>query len=80
LQTDEPEAFLSAVEFEKKIQAAKTKEGGFESVPFLNNRRRPLDTIDFRSDVERGQGLLFNEEDSHPLDSWQDECDGMCGV
>jgi len=80
LQTDEPEAFLSAVEFEKKIQAAKAKEGGFESVPFLNNRRRPLDTIDFRSDVERGQGLLFDDGDSHPLDSWQDECDGMCGV
>jgi hypothetical protein len=28
-----------------------------------------LDQIDFRSDVERGQMTL-----------WDDECEGMCGV
>ncbi len=31
---------------------------------------KPLDSIDFRSDVEHGQSLL----------QWQDECEGMCGV
>jgi hypothetical protein len=39
------------------------------SIPFLHRSCKPLDQIDFRSDVERGQGLL-----------WDDECEGMCGV
>jgi hypothetical protein len=80
LQLEEPDAFLRAIEFEKQLQAAKTASDNFDSTPFLHRSCRPLDTIDFRSDVERGQGLLFDDGDSHPLDSWQDECDGMCGV
>lgn len=56
-------------EFERAVQAAKsaTKEN-FNSIPCLHRSCKPLDTIDFRSDVEHGQGLL-----------WQDECTGMCG-
>jgi hypothetical protein len=70
LQTEEPEEFQKAVKFERGLQAAKANNDEFKSVPFLHNSRKPLDEIDFRSDVERGQGLL----------DFQDECDGMCGV
>lgn len=72
LQIDEPDAFKAAVEFEKSLQEAKGMSANFHSKPFLHKSCKPLDTIDFRSDVERGQNLL-------PLDDWQDECDGMCG-
>lgn len=70
LQTEEPAEFAKAVKFEKDLQAAKKDSDNFNSTPFLHNSRKPLDEIDFRSDVERGQGLL----------DFQDECDGMCGV
>jgi hypothetical protein len=69
LQVEEPEEFERAVKFEKDLQAAKDAGDNFYSVPFLHNSCKPLDTIDFRSDVERGQGLL-----------WDDECEGMCGI
>ena len=73
LQTEEPEAFQAAVDFEKKLQEAKGNSENFHSTPFLHKSCRPLGTIDFRSDVERGQNLLFD-------DNWNDECEGMCGV
>ncbi len=73
LQVEEPEAFQAAVEFEKKLQEAKGNSDNFHSIPFLHKSCKPLETIDFRSDVERGQNLLFD-------DNWQDECEGMCGV
>lgn len=69
LQLEEPEEFAKAVQFEKDLQAAKAASENFDSIPFLHPSRRPLDSIDFRSDVEMGQQLL-----------WQDECEGMCGV
>ena len=70
LQTEEPDEFAKAVKFEKDLQFAKKNSEKFHSTPFLHEARKPLDEIDFRSDVERGQGLL----------DFQDECDGMCGV
>lgn len=73
LQVEEPEAFQAAVEFEKKLQEVNGNSENFHSTPFLHKSCKPLDTIDFRSDVERGQNLLFD-------DDWQDECEGMCGV
>lgn len=69
LQTKEPEEFAKAVEFEKAVQAVKAQTDNMTSVPYLHPSCKPLETIDFRGDVERGQGLL-----------WQDECEGMCGV
>lgn len=73
LQLEEPEAFQAAVDFEKKLQEAKGNSENFNSTPFLHRSCKPLETIDFRSDVERGQNLLFD-------DNWNDECEGMCGV
>jgi len=73
LQTDEPEAFQAAVKFERELQKAKGNSESFHSTPFLHKSCKPLETIDFRSDIERGQNLLFD-------DNWNDECEGMCGV
>lgn len=38
LQTDEPEAFANAVQFEKDLQNAKRTSDNFDSVPFLHAR------------------------------------------
>lgn len=69
LQVEEPEEFQRAVQFEKDLQHAKAQSQNFRTKPFLHNSCKPLDEIDFRTDVERGQGLL-----------WDDECEGMCGI
>lgn len=69
LQTEEPEAFAEAVDFEEKLTAMKAESDKFLSRPFLHPKLVPLSQIDFRSDVERGQMTL-----------WDDECEGMCGV
>lgn len=69
LQLEEPEEFADAVAFEKAIQKANEQDEVMRSIPYLHSSCKPLDEIDFRSDVERGQGLL-----------WDDECEGMCGV
>lgn len=71
LQTEEPEAFQQAVEFEREIQRAKARSDNMSSTPFLHRSCKPLDTIDFRSDIERGQGVF----------EWgfEEECEGMCG-
>jgi hypothetical protein len=70
LKDEEPEEFAKAVQFERDYQAAKAQtviKKGF--MPYLHNSRVPLDQVDFSTDVERGQGLL-----------WGNECEGMCGV
>jgi hypothetical protein len=69
LQLEEPEEFQRAVKFEADVQAAKSRSDNMDATPFLHRSCKPLDTIDFRGDVERGQGTL-----------WDDECEGMCGV
>lgn len=66
LKNEEPEEFAKAVEFERQIQENKDSA----STPFLHASRKPLDQVDFRNDVDRGQQLL----------SFMDECEGMCGV
>lgn len=58
LQSEEP------VQFEKAVSP------NFVSTVYLHRSCIPLDQIDFRSDIERGQ---------HVFD-WMDECEGMCGV
>jgi hypothetical protein len=68
LKTEEPEAFADAVAFDREIRGAAAGTV-LRSTPFLHASRKPLDQVDFRSDVEKGQ-MTF----------WQDECSGMCGV
>jgi hypothetical protein len=69
LKNEEPEEFQRAVEFERFVQEAKKNRDNVDSVPYLHRSRKPLDEVDFRNDLDRGQLLL-----------WQDECEGMCGV
>jgi len=70
LQIEEPDEFAKAVDFEKKLQVVKASTENFASTPFLHNSRKPLNEVDFRTDVERGQQVF----------DFIDECDGMCGV
>jgi hypothetical protein len=69
LQTEEPAEFQRAVDFEKQLQSVKSQTDNMRDVPYLHRSCKPLDQIDFRSDIERGQTLI----------DWQDECTGMCG-
>lgn len=71
LRDDEPEEFAKAVQFERDYQAAKKIQTVIKKglIPYLHKSRVPLDQVDFSTDVERGQGLL-----------WGNECEGMCGV
>lgn len=70
LKTTEPEAFAAAVDFEKRLQEIKAAADNFKSKPFLHRSLVPLDEVDFRTDYEKGQGLL----------GFMNECEGMCGV
>lgn len=67
LRDEEPEQFKRAVDFERSVQEA--HKNTFTSVPFLHVSCKPLDQVDLRTDADRGQASL-----------WQDECEGMCGV
>lgn len=69
LQLNEPDEFAEAVEFDRKLREEKVWPEKMRSTVYLHDSRKPLDQVDFRSDVERGQKLL-----------WQDECEGMCGL
>jgi hypothetical protein len=69
LKDDEPEEFARAVAFERTFQAAKANPENFHTTPFLHRKALPLDSIDFRSDEQRGQ-----------LNFFQNDCEGMCGV
>lgn len=60
------EEFQSAVEFEKKFQKAHEH---FEGIPFLHRQMVPLDQVDFSTDEDHGQQVMFGNE-----------CEGMCGV
>lgn len=71
LKNDEPQEFLAAVEFEKKLQALHRNHvgrGRITSVPFLHNSMTPLGEIDFSEDPRQGNLHFHNE------------CEGMCGV
>ena len=70
LQTEEPEDFARAVQFEKDLQDTKDISDDMDATPFLHRSCKPLDQIDFRDDIEKGQQVF----------SFLDECDGMCGV
>lgn len=69
MQLTDPDAFAHAVEVEEKLQKAKSNNTRCEATPYFHRSCKPLSEVDFRTDVERGQGLL-----------WDDECEGMCGV
>lgn len=73
IRDTEPEAFADAVEYERRLQRAIKDVPRMHATPYLHNSRVPLDKVDFSTDVERGQGVLFGGE-------FGEECEGMCGV
>lgn len=75
LKDEEPQEFARAVKFEKDIQEVKSKTERVRGVPFLHPSLVPLDQVDFRTDIERGQLSLWLDEQS-----FGNECEGMCGV
>jgi hypothetical protein len=68
LRDNEPDAFAKAVQVEKEYQKLKALSGQ-KGVPFLHNSRVPLDQVDFSTDEDHGQQVMFGNE-----------CEGMCGV
>ncbi len=69
LRDDEPEAFKSAVEFERSFRDTKSKTHTSKRLPFLHRLLVPLDQVDFSTDEDHGQQVMFGNE-----------CEGMCGV
>ena len=67
MKENDPEAFMDAVNFEKKAQIKLTDR--FESKVFLHPSCEPLETVDFASRIQTKQPSLFDNE-----------CEGMCGV
>lgn len=65
IRDNSPEEWAEVVVFDKAIR----KCGGMRGDVFLHSQRVPLDEVDLRTDADRGQ-----------LSLWQDECSGMCGV
>jgi hypothetical protein len=68
LRDEEPEAFAEAVRVDKEFRKLKTISG-FKSVPYMHVSRVPLDQVDFSTDEDHGQQVMFGNE-----------CEGMCGV
>ena len=73
LKEQEPEAFAEAVDVERKIQAMHkaTSQPGerMGGLAYLHDSLVPLDQVDFSTDEDHGQQVMFKQE-----------CAGMCGV
>lgn len=71
LKYEEPEAFAEAVRVEREMQKCNSsvREGAKISLPYLHDTLKPLDQVDFSTDEDHGQQILFNQE-----------CEGMCGI
>jgi hypothetical protein len=67
LRDDAPDEFADAVQFERELQDV---GAALRGVPFLHRQRVPLDQVDLSTPEDRGQTVL----------TFDDECEGMCGV
>jgi hypothetical protein len=77
MQLEEPKEFAKAVALERDLQTIKASTDNMRGVPYLHRSCKPLDTIDFRSLEERGQGNFLTD-----MIDGEDECEGPmpCGV
>lgn len=66
IKNEYPEYFQLAIDLERTYSKAKEHYG---IRAFFHPSRVPLDWVDFRNDVEKGQPTL-----------WEIECEGMCGI
>lgn len=72
LQTGDPQSFQAAVEFEREMQDTAKLDTKLRGRPYLHSSCKPLNEIDFKAIVDRGDRQLEF--------SFLDECEGMCGV
>jgi len=63
------QTFKKAVKFEQEYQIALSRIERRQAVPFLHRSLLPLDQVDFSTDEDHGQQVMFGNE-----------CEGMCGV
>lgn len=61
-----PEEWADAVEFDNAIRDC----CGMRGKVYLHRACKPLEEVDLRTDVDKGQLVM----------SWAEECDGLCGV
>jgi hypothetical protein len=69
LKTQEPEAFASAVEFERRLQAASVEAKCHQGTLTLHRSGLNIDQVIFDQESQAGQQELFGNE-----------CEGLCGV
>lgn len=70
LRDEEPEAWEKAVQFDREAREAReARASNMNSTPYLHRSCVPLDQVDLRTDFDRGQ-----------LSLWQNECEGLCGT
>lgn len=69
LKHEEPNEFARAAKFERDLQTASLQNVKLRGVPFLHSSCVSIDSVDFSTDEDHGQQMLF-----------QNECEGMCGV
>jgi hypothetical protein len=65
---ENPEEWADVVAFDEAIRVDKRKDK-IVSLQFLHKSGKPLSEVDLRSDEEKGQSSL-----------WDNECTGMCGM
>lgn len=66
-----PQDFQRAVEFERELHKKREGSWTLKAKPFIHRQLVPLDQADFDTEEDRGQ---------LPLDGFNRECEGMCGV
>jgi hypothetical protein len=68
LRIDSYSEWIEAVEYEQDFQAV-FENGGATNMPYLHSSLVPLQDVDFSTDEDHGQQVMFGNE-----------CEGMCGV
>ena len=66
---DDPASWADAIDFDEQLRSGRIGDLLAPSQAFLHSARKPLTEVDIRSEEERGQMTLFDNE-----------CEGMCGV
>ena len=69
LKENHPADFAAAVEFERLLIDASTRQEALRGTPYLHESCLPLDQVDFQANPSHGQLSLFGNE-----------CHGLCGV
>lgn len=72
LKHDDPIAFQKAIGFERQLQEMGNELTRLRGTPYLHPSLAPLDTVDFLTEEDKGQGSFWNHFDN--------ECSGMCGT